>query len=116
MAQMNVSITRKFEQFVRRSVKSGRYNNASEVVREALRRMEAEDAKAIRLARPSAEDVFSDLTAQQVDSIRVRVIRAIESIEAGRFTEFTGRQGLVKFAARIKKRGRRLLRNRNVRH
>ena len=48
-------------------MKSGRYNNASEVVREALRRMEDEDAKALRLARPTAEDILCDLTEQQFD-------------------------------------------------
>jgi len=31
------------EAFIRRMVKSGRFNNQSEVVREALRRMEADD-------------------------------------------------------------------------
>ena len=31
------------EAFIRRMVRSGRYNDQSEVVREALRRMEAED-------------------------------------------------------------------------
>ena len=113
MAQMNVSITHKIEKFVRRSVKSGRYNNASEVVREALRRLEAEDVKTTRLANPSAEDMLADLTAQQIESIRARVIRGIESIEAGNAIEFTGRRGLESFAARVKKRGRHLLADRN---
>jgi putative addiction module CopG family antidote len=36
---MNVSLTPKLEAFVRRKVASGLYNNASEVVREALRLM-----------------------------------------------------------------------------
>ena len=39
MDQMNVSITDQLAGYVRKKVKSGRYNNASEVVREALRRM-----------------------------------------------------------------------------
>lgn len=34
---MNVSLTPKLEEFVRREVASGLYNNASEVIREALR-------------------------------------------------------------------------------
>ncbi len=50
---MHVSLTPKLEQLVRRKVKSGQYNNASEVVREALRFMaardEAERAKLKRL-------------------------------------------------------------------
>lgn len=44
---MNVSITD-----CPAGVKSGPYNHASEVVREALRRMEDEDAIALRLAKP----------------------------------------------------------------
>jgi antitoxin ParD1/3/4 len=40
---MHVSLTPKLEQLVRRKVKSGLYNNASEVVREALRLMAAQD-------------------------------------------------------------------------
>ena len=57
MDQMNVSVTDEIAGYVRKKVKSGRYNNASEVVREALRRMEEEDARAIRLAKPTVEDL-----------------------------------------------------------
>jgi putative addiction module CopG family antidote len=35
---MNVSLTKELEQVVEKKVKSGLYNNASEVVRDALRR------------------------------------------------------------------------------
>src|SRR5467141_3572675 len=45
MDQLNVSITDRLAGYVRNKVKSGRYNNASEVVREALRRMGDEDAR-----------------------------------------------------------------------
>jgi antitoxin ParD1/3/4 len=41
--QLNVSITPHFSTFIRRKVNSGRYSNASEVVREALRRLEQEE-------------------------------------------------------------------------
>ena len=37
---MNVSLTPQLEAMIRQRVESGRYNNASEVVREALRRLE----------------------------------------------------------------------------
>ncbi|MGH2561763.1 MAG: type II toxin-antitoxin system ParD family antitoxin [Thermomicrobiales bacterium] len=40
---MNVSLTPHLESMVRQKVASGRYNNASEVVREALRLMEEHD-------------------------------------------------------------------------
>ena len=41
---MNVSLTPALEQFVSAKVESGRYNSASEVVREALRLLEEYDA------------------------------------------------------------------------
>jgi antitoxin ParD1/3/4 len=40
---LNVNLTPKLEQLVRRKVSSGRYNSTSEVVREALRIIEAHD-------------------------------------------------------------------------
>jgi antitoxin ParD1/3/4 len=40
---MHVSLTPKLEELVRRKVKSGLYNNASEVIREALRMMAARE-------------------------------------------------------------------------
>ena len=42
---MHVSLTPKLEQIVRKKVKSGLYNNASEVIREALRQMAAADTR-----------------------------------------------------------------------
>ena len=48
---MNVSLTPELEKFVSTKVESGRYNSASEVVREALRLLEEHDqAKTSRLA------------------------------------------------------------------
>ncbi len=47
---MNVSLTPHLEAMIRQKVESGRYNNASEVVREALRLLEERD----RLARTRA--------------------------------------------------------------
>lgn len=40
---MNISLTPKLEGFVKAKVKTGDYNNASEVVREALRLLQRED-------------------------------------------------------------------------
>jgi len=40
---INVNLTPELESLIRQKVSSGRYNSASEVVREALRLMEAED-------------------------------------------------------------------------
>ena len=109
MDQMNVSITDQLAGYVRKKVKSGRYNNASEVVREALRRMEDEDDRALRLAKPTAEDILTDLTEEQLDGIRRRVRASIEGIEAGKFVEYDRSEGLKKLADGVKARGRRLI-------
>ena len=108
MDQMNVSITDRLAGYVRKKVKSGRYNNASEVVRDALRKMEDADIRAVRLASPSADDIISDLTAEQLAGIRQRIRVAIESIEAGEYSEYEGREGLKKLADGSKARGRKL--------
>jgi antitoxin ParD1/3/4 len=47
---MNVSLTSELEKFVSAKVESGRYNSASEVVREALRLLEEHDqARSVQL-------------------------------------------------------------------
>lgn|SRR5271165_2996030 len=107
MNQMNVSMTDRLAGYVRRMVKSGRYNNASEVIREALRRMEDEDARAIRLAVPTAEDILCDLTQMQLDAIRHRVLNGIAEIKAGAYEEYEGREGLRQLAAAVKAGGRK---------
>jgi antitoxin ParD1/3/4 len=53
---MNVSLTPALENLVQQKVESGVYNNASEVVREALRLMkESEDIRRAKLKRLKAE-------------------------------------------------------------
>ena len=53
---MNVSLTPELERFVSGKVESGRYNSASEVVREALRLLEEHDsARAAQLAEFKGE-------------------------------------------------------------
>jgi antitoxin ParD1/3/4 len=53
---MNVSLTPELEKFVSAKVESGRYNSASEVVREALRLLEEHDqARAAQLAELNHE-------------------------------------------------------------
>ena len=109
MDQMNVSITDHLAEYVRARVKSGRYNNASEVVREALRRMEEEDQRALRMATPSAVDVLTDFNAIQTEAIRKRVLEGIAEIKRGEFTDYEGRAGLSKLMSGVKARGRQLL-------
>jgi antitoxin ParD1/3/4 len=109
MDQMNVSITDHLAGYVRARVKSGRYNNASEVVREALRRMEEADQRALRIAAPTVEDVLTDFTANQIEAIRRRVLEGIGEDERGEYTEYEGRTGLEALAADVVTRGRERL-------
>jgi antitoxin ParD1/3/4 len=64
---MNVNLTPELEQMVRDKVRTGRYNSASEVVREALRLMEERD--------------------QVKADIRKKIAEGIESARAGRLTD-----------------------------
>jgi antitoxin ParD1/3/4 len=66
---MNVSLTKTLEAFVRSKVDSGLYNNASEVVRDALRLLEA---------RERAE-------AKHLIWLRAEVQKGIDDFEAGRY-------------------------------
>ena len=53
---MNVSLTPELEQFVQDKVQTGRYNSASEVIREALRLLEEhEEARAAQTAEFNRE-------------------------------------------------------------
>ena len=42
---MNVSLTPELERYVQEKVRSGRYNSASEVLREALRSLQDQEAR-----------------------------------------------------------------------
>jgi antitoxin ParD1/3/4 len=64
---MNVSLTPELEKFVSTKVESGRYNSASEVVREALRLLEEHD----------------QVRAGQLAGINLELGRRINSIDRG---------------------------------
>jgi antitoxin ParD1/3/4 len=72
---MNVSLTPELEKFVNAKVGSGRYNSASEVVREALRLLEEHDsARAARLAG------FNDELGRRLASLdRGRTVGPVEA-------------------------------------
>ncbi len=48
---MGYAVGEHFENFIREQIQAGRYNNASEVVREGLRLVEEREAKLISLRR-----------------------------------------------------------------
>jgi antitoxin ParD1/3/4 len=69
---LNVSLTPQLEEFVREKVNSGRYNSASEVVREALRLM----------------DSYEGLRASALVKLRSDVEAGWQQVEEGKVTDF----------------------------
>ena len=82
---MNVSLTPELEKFVSAKVGSGRYNSASEVVREALRLLEEHDAaRAAQLAEFNQElgrRLASLDRGETVDPSKVRARLQRKSVE-----------------------------------
>lgn len=67
---MNINLTPQLEDLVRSKIISGRYNSASEVVREALRLMEREDqvrAVALEQLRQDIQQAVQSGTAGEFD-------------------------------------------------
>ncbi|WP_207099783.1 type II toxin-antitoxin system ParD family antitoxin [Paracoccus shandongensis] len=80
---MHVSLTEKLEDYVRQKVASGLYNNASEVIREALRlKIAAEESDEARLQR-----------------LRDAIDIGWEQAERGEFAEYSLEKSLAKLRA-----------------
>ncbi len=93
--QLNVSITPHFSKFIRDKVKSGRYANASEVVREALRKLEQEE-----------------ITGQQYeivdpDNVKEAVAEGFRSIERGDAIEIRNEEDARRFFDDVIERGKK---------
>ena len=76
---MHISLTPELESRVRRKVESGLYNNASEVIREALRFMDSQEewVNEIKLAR-----------------LREQLQEGVDQLEQGKGTVIESRKGL----------------------
>jgi len=82
---MNVSLTPALDEYVRRKVESGLYNNASEVVREALRLLQDhEEIRQLKLSR-----------------LREEVTKGIDDLAAGRAVSFATDDELTSYFARL---------------
>jgi antitoxin ParD1/3/4 len=95
--QFNVSLTPHFTRFIRSKVKSGRYADASEVVRDALRRLEQEEVlqeQAPLLDPPDAA---------------ARIQEAVDSVERGDYIDVNGDEELRAFFSEIVERGKKRL-------
>lgn len=72
MATRNVVLSQHQHELVESLVESGRYQNASEVLREGLRlleRQEAEDAAKLAALRRAADEGWSDLSSGRFDDV-----------------------------------------------
>jgi antitoxin ParD1/3/4 len=85
---MNVSLTPELEKLVEEKVKTGMYQTASEVVREALRLLKERD--------------------QRLADLRANVRSGFEAIDRGEFEEY-GERTTKHLAQDIKQRGRQRL-------
>jgi len=92
MPIMNVSLTPQLEKLVRKKVASGRYNSASEVVREALRLLEEQDR----------------LREMRLEELRKEIAVGLEQLERGEHTEHD-EQSLRALCEQVKTEGRRRL-------
>ncbi len=82
---MNVSLTPSLEQFVRDRAASGDYNNASEVVREAIRLLKrAEERRALKMER-----------------LRAAIRDGDEALARGEFTDLDSDRELDEFFAEL---------------
>ena len=78
---MNFSLTPSLEQFVRDRANSGDYNNASEVVREAIRLLKRTE----------------ELRLQKLERLRAAVTTGDNALALGEFTEITSDEELDGF-------------------
>ena len=76
---MNVSLTSELEKYVRRKVASGLYNNASEVIREALRALLARDGEPARPLgkKPPQKDEILTALATLETPLRERGLKSL---------------------------------------
>jgi antitoxin ParD1/3/4 len=99
MRQLNVSITPYFSKFIQKKVKSGRYSNASEVVREALRRLDQEELLQEQAVITDPDNLYEEL------------LKARESSGRGEDIVLNGEGELKAFFEDVTARGRKRLKN-----
>ncbi len=84
--QMNISVSSQMARFVRDKVKNGQYTNASEVVRDALRRMQQEETT--NSPEMLLAGIESQLTKADREKIQRGITQGIKDIEQGRYQEY----------------------------
>ena len=98
MPTRNINLTERLDRFVERQVSSGRYSNASEIVRDALRLLEEQEqerAAKLKALREAARQGFDQLDQGQGDVLKSKkaIRRFIAGIEAEVATKRAKRGG-----------------------
>ncbi|HEV3038446.1 MAG TPA: type II toxin-antitoxin system ParD family antitoxin [Candidatus Angelobacter sp.] len=104
---MHVNLTPTLDEYVLAKVKSGRYNNASEVVRDALRKMQDGEAR--------ENPVFPNLTPKELDEVRRKVSQGSAEIERGEGIECEDEEDLRRFFDEVRAEAHRKLLNKRRR-
>ena len=86
MPTRNINLTEHFDQFVGRQVSTGRYGNASEIVREALRLLEDQERE----------------REAKLKSLRRAAKQGFDEIDRGDGIVLTGKPSLDRFFKEIK--------------
>ena len=90
---MNVSLTPELEMLVNDKVKSGDYNSASEVVREALRLLKEQD----------------QLKELHREELRREIQKGMDDMKTGRYTTISNDEEAREMIDKIKRKGREIL-------
>ncbi len=72
---LNVNLTPKLEDMVRQKVAGGLYNNASEVIRDALRMMEARDRLNEAKLDALRQDILAGIVSGSADELDIEDIK-----------------------------------------
>ena len=85
---MNVSLTPELENLVNQKVKTGLYNSASEVIREALRLLEEKDR----------------IREMRLEELRAEIQKGRDQIRSGNYIEVRTNEELTEFGENIIRR------------
>ena len=98
MPTRNINLTEHFDNFVERQVSSGRYSNASEIVREALRLLEEQEQEReakLKALRRAAKQGFDEIDQGKGIVLKGKkaISRFITDIESEVATEAAKKDG-----------------------
>ena len=95
---MRVDLTSPFDEYVLSKVRTGQYSSASEVILDALRKMQDAEARQESNSIPLSQDELED--------VRAGVREGIAGIERGEGMEYEGDAGLKQLFAELRAEAR----------